>query len=268
METFLIEYPSTVMLAGFYALPRMLGMFSMLPMFNRQALPGLLRIGVASTFAVFLVPMLLETSFNELRHGGLMIAILAKEAMVGFLIGFFVAIPIWAVDVMGAFVDNQRGASIAATINPLTGHDTSPLGELFSQAALVLLLMSGGILMLLELVYASYVIWPVFKLLPSFSDQTPALLLGQLDRLVMLAVLFSAPVIFAMFLAEVGLAIVSRFVPQLQVFFMAMPIKSAIAMYVFAIYSSTLLGYISTEMLSFPTTVSGLLKAIFSGAVP
>jgi type III secretion protein T len=104
--------------------------------------------------------------------------------------------------------------------------------------------------------------------LPSFSDQTPALLLGQLDRLVMLAVLLSAPVIFAMFLAEVGLAIVSRFVPQLQVFFMAMPIKSAIAMYVFAIYSSTLLGYISTEMLSFPTTVSGLLKAIFSGAVP
>jgi type III secretion protein T len=267
METILIEYPSAVMLAGFYALPRMLAMFSMLPMFNRQALPGLLRIGVASAFAVFLVPMLLETSFNELRHGGLMIAILAKEAMVGFLIGFLVAIPIWAMDVMGAFVDNQRGASIAATINPLTGHDTSPLGELFSQATVVLLLMSGGVLMLLDLVYASYLIWPIFKLLPSFSDQTPALLLGQLDRLVMLAVLFSAPVIFAMFMAEVGLAIVSRFVPQLQVFFMAMPIKSAIAMYVFAVYSVTLLGYISNEITGFPNAVSSVLKSIFPGSV-
>jgi type III secretion protein T len=266
MEAILIEYPSAVMLAGFYSLPRMLAMFSMLPMFNRQALPGLLRIGVASAFAVLLVPMLLETSFNELRHGGLMVMILAKEAMVGFLIGFLVAIPIWAVDVMGAFVDNQRGASIAATINPLTGHDTSPLGELFSQAAVVLLLISGGILMLLDLVYASYVIWPVFKLLPSFSDQTPMLILGQLDRLMTLAVLLSAPVIFAMFLAEIGLAIVSRFVPQLQVFFMAMPIKSAIAMYVFAIYTATLLGYISTEITSFGDTVSSLLHAIFSGS--
>ncbi|NDC09158.1 MAG: EscT/YscT/HrcT family type III secretion system export apparatus protein [Oxalobacteraceae bacterium] len=267
MEAILIEYPSAVMLAGFYALPRMLAMFSMLPMFNRQALPGLLRIGVASAFAVFLVPMLLDTSFNELRHGGMMIGILAKEAMVGFLIGFFVAIPIWAVDVMGVFVDNQRGASIAATINPLTGHDTSPLGELFSQAALVLLLISGGILMLLDLVYASYLIWPVFKLLPSFSDQTPMLLLGQLDRLMTLAVLLSAPVIFAMFLAEIGLAIVSRFVPQLQVFFMAMPIKSAIAMYVFAVYMATLLGYISNEIAGFPNTVSGVLNSIFSGPV-
>jgi type III secretion protein T len=266
METIIIEYPSAVMLAAFYALPRMLAMFSMLPMFNRQALPGLLRIGVAAAFAIFLVPSLLGSSLEQLRHGGLMISILAKEALVGFLIGFLVAIPLWAVDIMGAYVDNQRGASIAATINPLTGHDTSPLGELFSQAALVLLLISGGLLMLLDLVYASYVLWPVFKLLPAFSDQTPMLLLAQLDRLALLAVLFSAPVIFAMFLAEVGLAIVSRFVPQLQVFFMAMPIKSAIAMYVFAVYAATLLGYISTEIAGFPEGVSTLIKAIFSGA--
>lgn len=265
METIIIEYPSAVMLAAFYALPRMLAMFSMLPMFNRQALPGLLRIGVAAAFAIFLVPSLLGSSLDQLRHGGLMISILAKEALVGFLIGFLVAIPLWAVDIMGAYVDNQRGASIAATINPLTGHDTSPLGELFSQAAIVLLLISGGMLMLLDLVYASYILWPVFKLLPDFSDQTPMLLLAQLDRLALLAVLFSAPVIFAMFLAEIGLAIVSRFVPQLQVFFMAMPIKSAIAMYVFAVYATTLLGYISSEIAGFPEGVSTLIKAIFSG---
>ncbi len=265
METILIEYPSAVMLAGFYALPRMLAMFSMLPMFNRQALPGLLRIGVAAAFAVFIVPSLLGSSLDQIRHGGLIISILAKEAMVGFLIGFLVAIPLWAVDIMGAYVDNQRGASIAATINPLTGHDTSPLGELFSQAALVLLLVTGGLLMLLDLVYASYVVWPVFEMLPSFSEQTPTLLLAQLDRLVMLAVLLGAPVIFAMFLAEVGLAIVSRFVPQLQVFFMAMPIKSAIAMYVFAIYSATLLGYVTDEIGNFSGGVLGTLEAIFAG---
>jgi type III secretion protein T len=70
-----------------------------------------------------------------------------------------------------------------------------------------------------------------------------------------------------MFLAEVGLAIVSRFVPQLQVFFMAMPIKSAIAMYVFAVYSATLLGYISNEVTGFPNAVSGVLKSIFPGPV-
>lgn len=263
METILIEYPSAAMLAAFYALPRMLAIFSMLPMFNRQALPGLLRVGVAAAFALFVVPSLLGNSLDQIRHDGLMLSVLAKEAMIGFLIGFLVAIPLWAVDIMGAYVDNQRGASIAATINPLTGHDTSPLGELFSQAGMVLLLVSGGMLMLLDLVYASYVLWPVFDMLPPFSEQTSSLLLAQLDRLVMLAILLGAPVVFAMFLAEVGLAIVSRFVPQLQVFFMAMPIKSAIAIFVFAIYTPSLLGYLMNEIGLFPEGVIGMLKAIF-----
>lgn len=263
MEMAIIQYPSAVMLAVFYALPRMLAIFSMLPMFNRQALPGLLRVGVAAAFALFIVPMLLDTSLEQLRQGGLLLSIMAKEALVGFLLGFLVAIPLWALDIMGAYVDNQRGASIAATINPLTGHDTSPLGELFSQAGVVLLLVSGGLIMLLDLVYASYVVWPVFDLLPSFSDKTADLILAQMDKLVWLAVLFSAPVIFAMFLSEVGLAIISRFVPQLQVFFMAMPIKSGIAIFVFAIYTSTLFNYVTEHIGGFPGTVFSNLKAIF-----
>jgi type III secretion protein T len=55
--------------------------------------------------------------------------------------------------------------------------------------------------------------------------------------------LLSAPAIIAMFLAELGLALVSRFAPQLQVFFLAMPIKSALALFVLVMYMGTLLDY-------------------------
>jgi type III secretion protein T len=61
--------------------------------------------------------------------------------------------------------------------------------------------------------------------------------------LVELGLLLSAPMIVAMFLAEMGLALVSRFVPQLQVFFLAMPIKSALAFLVLVLYFSTILDY-------------------------
>ena len=46
-----------------------------------------------------------------------------------------------------------------------------------------------------------------------------------------------------MFLAEVGLALISRFVPQLDVFFLAMPVKSALAILVLLVYLSTLFDY-------------------------
>lgn len=265
MEEYFVKAPSTAMLAVFYAMPRMLAMFSMLPLFNREALPGVLRMGVAFAFGLFVVPTLLADTQALETSVGIMLPILAKEALLGFVLGFLIALPLWALDVMGAYVDNQRGASIAATINPLTGHDTSPLGELFSQAGLVLLLIAGGLLLLIEVVYASYVLWPVLQLLPSFSDETPMIVLSQLDRLMWLAVLYSAPVIFAMFLAEVGLAIVSRFVPQLQVFFLAMPIKSAIAMFVFAAYVTTLFGYVQQESGNFGPRIIQTVQSLFRG---
>jgi len=64
--------------------------------------------------------------------------------------------------------------------------------------------------------------------------------------------LFAAPAIVAMFLAELGLALVSRFTPQLQVFFLAMPIKSALALLVLVLYMSTLFEYAGDTVRGIP----------------
>lgn len=266
MEKSFLDYPSAWMTAVFFAMPRLLGIFSILPMFSRQALPGILRIGVAFSLAIFIVPSLVDQALAVSRSGLLVLGIVLKEVIIGFVLGFVIALPIWAFEIMGAYVDNQRGASIAATISPLTGHDSSPLGDLFGQAAVTFLLISGGYMLILSLIYDSFIIWPVFDWIPRFNSETPMILLQQMDRLMSLAVLLSAPVIFAMFLAEFGLGLVSRFVPQLQVFFMAMPIKSALAMFVFAVYATTLFGYAQDEFESIGTIALRTLSSIFAQA--
>lgn len=268
MEKNFLDYPSAWMTAVFFAMPRLLAIFSILPVFSRQALPGLLRVGVAFSVAIFVVPSLVDQSLSVSRSGLLVLGILLKEVAIGFILGFVISLPIWAFEIMGAYVDNQRGASIAATVSPLTGHDSSPLGDLFSQAAVTFLLISGGYMLILSVIYDSFMIWRVFDWVPRFSSETPMILLSQMDKLMSLAVLLSAPVIFAMFLAEFGLGLVSRFVPQLQVFFMAMPIKSALAMFVFAVYATTLFGYAENEFESIGKIALRTLASIFSQALP
>ena len=78
---------------------------------------------------------------------------------------------------------------------------------------------------------------------PELCPESVPVMLEQLGRLVRMAMLLAAPALVAMFLAEFGLALVSRFAPQLQVFFMAMPIKSALAMLVLMLYASSLFEY-------------------------
>jgi type III secretion protein T len=222
-----------------YTQPRTLALFSALPIFNAQLVPGMIRMGIAAGVGVLVAPMIMPAVHEHLSAVQLLMMI-CKEAFVGFALGYALAIPFWAFEAVGFLIDNQRGASIAATLNPLTGNDSSPLGILFNQAFIVFFFVCGGFLLILDVLYGSFALWPVAQWTPKLRPDTVPLLLAQLDHLVRLTMLYAAPVVVAMFLAEIGLALVSRFVPQLQVFFLAMPIKSALAIIVLIVYAATL----------------------------
>jgi type III secretion protein T len=257
------DEPMRLAAALAYAMPRLLGVFTMLPLLSREALPMTLRMGVVGCFALLLVPGLAESAPHE-RPAVEAALILLREACFGALLGLVLGIPLWAVEAMGDLVDTQRGTNLSETLNPLTGQEVSPLGQLFNQAIVTFMFTTGGFLLTLSVVYESFAFWPVLEPWPGFGPEAPAALLGLADRLMRLMVLLAAPVVFAMFICEAGLALVSRFVPQLQVFFLAMPIKSAVAMAVFAIYAAVLFdtahGVLRETFLDAPAVAGEILR--------
>ncbi|EXF67932.1 bacterial export s, 1 family protein [Vibrio parahaemolyticus AQ3810] len=75
------------------------------------------------------------------------------------------------------------------------------------------------------------------------TDAWVSFFYDQFQQLMWLGVLMSAPLVLAMFLAEFGLALISRFAPQLNVFFLAMPIKSAIASVLLIVYLGLMMDH-------------------------
>jgi type III secretion protein T len=242
-DTVTIQEISDFLVALALTQPRIQAVFITLPMLSRKQIPGMVRITISVVLGVMVVPILMDgPGVTELA--ALPLAMLAfKEAFIGFTIGYLVSLVFWAFEALGFLIDNQRGASVASTLNPLTGNDTSPLGMLFNQAFIVFFFISGGFLLLLGLIYDSFTLWNVYSWTPTLRSETIPVLLKQLDRLASMGLLLAAPAMIAMFLSEVGLALISRFVPQLQVFFLAMPIKSAIAILVLLLYVTTLFEY-------------------------
>lgn len=225
------------------AQPRILAMFLLLPIFNRQVIPGLMLWGISTAFGILIAPMFQQKIHTIDLSATMWIALILKEVFIGFSMGYLLAIPFWIFESVGSLIDNQRGASIASTLNPLTGHDSSPLGILCNQAFIVFFVVAGGFFITLDVLYESFILWDIFDWHPNLIQENSILWLNQLDRLMRLSLLLAAPALIAMFLAELGLALISRFTPQLQVFFMAMSIKSALAILVFLIYSHTFFEY-------------------------
>lgn len=241
------------LIAFVFSLPRMMAAFTLLPVFSRQSLPGMTRNGVLVSFALMALPMVMADAPATLPNWAEGLSIAIKELIIGLLIGFGAAIPFWVIDSTGFFVDNQRGTTMASSIDPMTGSQTSPMGILLTQALVVIFFVGGGLLMFLGALYESYRLWPVFSFFPRLGSDAIPYWLGLLDRVMGLTVLLAAPVIIAMFLTEFAMGLISHSTPQMNVFALAMPIKSAVGVLILVLYAALLFNFIGQELLSIAT---------------
>ena len=211
---------------------------AVLPATSSSMITGFARRAAVLAFAALLVPCV----YNDWMPPGdsipwnVVCVVSLKEAVVGMLIGFFAAIPFWIVENVGNLIDNQRGATMGEVYSPLSGAQVSTTGIFLTQILSTIFFVGGAFLVFLGAVYRSYEIVPLFGGWLSFSPDTPVFLLERADAMIETTFVIAAPIVILMFLATVGLGFVNRTAPQLNVFFLSMPVKSALGIAMLVIY--------------------------------
>lgn len=219
------------------AAARGFAMLTVLPVFTRLGLTGLLRNTVAIVLALPLAPFVFaEMTAAQINSTPQAIGLMLKESFIGFTLGAVFAVPFWAATAAGDIADLQRGSNGAFLNDPSNQDETSVTGTLFVLLMLALFYLAGGLNIVVGGLYQSYAIWPVFSFLPAFSADAPLLILGLLDRVLLLGLQIAAPLLLAMFLGDVLLALIARFAPQLNAFDLSLSVKSIIFVTVLAVY--------------------------------
>ncbi|ACY83727.1 type III secretion system export apparatus subunit SctT [Edwardsiella piscicida] len=213
------------------AMMRPLGIMLIMPLFNSAMLGGaLIRNALALMAALPALPQLAALVLPSplqapLHYGGLLLG----ELVLGLLLGFSAALPLWALNMAGFIIDTMRGASIAVLFNPLLGEQSSPMGVLFSQLVGVLFIVGGGFHALLAALFSSYGDLPPGQYWLWGRGFIP-LLMHLWHLLYTLALSFSMPAMVMMVLVDLALGFINRSVQQLNVFTLSMPIKSAMVL--------------------------------------
>ncbi len=233
------------------SLPRILAALFLIPLFSIKMLKGMLRyaivIAIAIPVAISLVDDVQERNFGVL----VLVFISMKEAMVGFIIGFLLAMPFWIFQSVGVMIDNQRGALSGGYFSPDAGPDSSMLADVFTKVLVILLISMGAFPALFGVVIETYLLWPVLEWTPQFSVDGMEVLISKFGMLVYKFLLYSGPVVLVLLLIEAGFAILGAYCPQLQVYFMAMPGKSLGALLVLSLYFSTLWHLGGAELMEY-----------------
>lgn len=237
------------LLAILLGTPRLFLIVQTVPFLGGSIVTGQLRVALVLACYLVLHPAVLAQLPAADGEGialvGLYGVLLIKESLIGLLMGLLAGMVFWAIQSAGFFIDNQRGASMASSNDPLSSEQTSPLGSLLFQAAVYLFFASGAFLAFLGLVYSSYEFWPVSSLLPMklfVNMQTPLFFADQVSQLMSTMLLLAGPIVVACLLTDVSLGLINRFASQLNVYVLAMPIKSAVAAFLLLFYFEVLMS--------------------------
>ncbi|MDR1086481.1 MAG: type III secretion system export apparatus subunit SctT [Deltaproteobacteria bacterium] len=244
-----------LILAAVLGLPRLSVLIFTSPFMGGSIVTGQLKFSLIFALYLFIFPLIVRGLPPEigmgtadfLRYG----VLAAKECFVGFILAYLSGMPFWAAQSAGFLMDNQRGASMASGSDPLSGEETSPLGSFLFQSLAYLFYTGGAFLAFLGLVFQTYAFWPAGQWLPDiFSAEAAVLFIWLLVWLMLKSLLLAGPVVTSSLLTDISLGVINRFASQLNVYVLAMPIKSALAMLIVLVYFLVFVG-LSPEMFSF-----------------
>jgi len=162
--------------------------------------------------------------------GPALVALLFGEILVGLMLGLSVRMVLAALQTAGMVISQQLGLSYAMTVDPTQGGQQAAIGNFLALMGITLIMTTDLHHVAIQAIGRSYVLLP--------PDGVPGM--GEAARLALkavargfsLGVQIAAPFIAFGILFNVGLGVLARLMPQMQVFFVAVPASVLIGMLV------------------------------------
>lgn len=246
-----INTTKTLIYAYLMLLPRFISALSFLTFLSTGIIQGkTIRNATIICLALILLPLTQESLPSVSFQGTEIVLLFIKEVFIGIVIGVVFGFPMLAIQAFGFLIDNQRGATVDTVMNPGSESETTVLGNLFDLFFSAFFFTAGLIFLYLNFFYSSFIIWPIQSFLPNIDADFTTHLLKQLDLIFEFAVLMAGPVVLIMFLSELSLAFINKFSPQLNVFIMAMSVKSAVGFFVLVFYFPIIQYFLADEIVN------------------
>ena len=238
---------------------RLSAMFVVAPVFSSRMIPARIKAGLVIIVSYITLPIVAAEG-GTVPNGVIAFATLAiKEAIIGFAFGLVAQFLFAAFQTAGAFIDVTAGFAISQTFDPNTNASIAILGRWYNMSAITSFLAIGGHQLLVAGVVRSFTLAP-----PLASPNLHAVITGVLDQaddILLVVVEVGAPVIGALLITDVTLGIISRSVPQMNVFIVGLPLKIIVALAGSAILLPAMLSLTTSLSAQMFSDLSQIMRA-------
>ena len=260
LAPFVQQFGEQQVVAFFLVLARLTPLFLLAPLFSSQSLPGRVRGIVAVALAIGLSPVV-GRSAGTIEPDVIGLAgLVGKELLIGAAFAFVLGALFAAISIAGTFLDTLIGFSYGAVLDPITGTQSAVISQLYGLLGVLIFIAIGGDAWVIQGLAKTYEIVPLdgVPALPAMMTGVEAAFAGIFSAAIQVA----GPIVLALILTDAAFGIVSRVVPQLNVFAVGFPAKVVVGLVLMGVTLPFVATWLSDELEASVSTALQTLQVV------
>ena len=247
------------LITGFlWPLTRILGLIATAPVFSSVSIPRRVKVGFGILLAMMVAPSIqTPTGIEPLSLEGLLI--LMQQMLIGIAMGFSMRLIFSSVEMGGEIASLTMGLGFATFFNPQSQGRSAAVSQFFSLVTLMIFLAANVHLALLSTLIDSFSTMPITAgpMTGNLAEQV----VHWAGRLFSAGLQLSLPIVAALLITNLALAILTRAAPQLNLFGIGFPITLAVG---FSMMGLTL-PYLATPLTNLFQEALGTIRQLVGG---
>ena len=199
-----------------------------IPILGSGQVPSRIKIGFILFVSIAIFPMVRSTPMHDPKGLFELVVCLFSEITIGLAVAYSARLMFTAVQIAGTVVDFQMGFGVVNVIDPQTETQVSITAQFQNILAILIFLAADAHHIIIGAIVESF-----FLINPSqinFSTFTPEIILILFKATFVTAVKIAAPIMAILFFISVGLGLVARTVPQMNVFIVGFPLQIGVGL--------------------------------------
>lgn len=193
------------------------------PIFNARNIPVTWKAAFILFITYFGWLMGLAQNFTVPTNALALALVLVSEVLLGIVLSLIAQFLFGAIQLAGQLIDTQMGFGIMNVIDPMSGAQAPMIGNFKYILAMLVFLQINGHHLFLQAIYESYQDIPIGQF--AVSGSVMQMLLQFFGEVFVTGLKLSLPVVASLLITDVVMGIMSRTVPQMNIFMVGMPAK-------------------------------------------
>ncbi len=215
-------------------------MVMLMPGFGESNIPVRIKLGIALLLTLIILPLHRAAYQVDLTSMSSLGVLMVHEIVIGIVLGATARVTLSALAVAGSVIAQQLGLGFVTAVDPTQGQQGLLIGNFLTILGLTLLFATDTHHLVIAALNESYRIFSPGELLS--TGDVAALATRAFAEAFKIGLQLSAPFLVFGLVFNIGLGVLARLMPQMQVYFVGVPLSIMVGFLIFALVITAMMG--------------------------